>query len=387
MILVQTLFISGVKIINANEKEYIADILVEDGKIKKIGSSLRLKADKEIDGSGKILFPGYIDMHIHGSAGKDTMDATTESLHIIARSLVKEGTTSFLATTMTQEQQAIKTALKNIAHFESAENEAEVIGIHVEGPYISKKCAGAQPVEHIIPPSIDQFTQWQRLSGYKIKEITVAPEVNGGFEFVEALAKESVVISIGHSDATIEEVEKAISLGVKQVTHLYNKMRPFHHRELGVVGGVLLSENVKVELIVDFIHVHPRAVDFTYRVKGANNIILITDAMRAKGEPNGHYDLGGQLVHLTPKGAYLPNGSLAGSVLTMDLAVRNMRKATNCTLQELVAMSSTNACKQMGITSKGHIAEGLDADFVLLDQKLYVQKTIRQGKIVFDNSL
>lgn len=126
MILVQTLFISGVKIINANEKEYIADILVEDGKIKKIGSSLRLKADKEIDGSGKILFPGYIDMHIHGSAGKDTMDATTESLHIIARSLVKEGTTSFLATTMTQEQQAIESALKNIANFESAENEAEV---------------------------------------------------------------------------------------------------------------------------------------------------------------------------------------------------------------------------------------------------------------------
>ncbi|HWI48816.1 MAG TPA: amidohydrolase family protein [Rummeliibacillus sp.] len=222
----QSLLIQNVIIVNNDELKENLDVYIENGKIKKIGSQLNFTADEKIDGSNHYLFPGYIDMHIHGSAGKDTMDATPESLHTIAQSLVKEGTTSYLATTMTQSSREIEAALSNLAVFKSAENEAEIIGVHIEGPFISKKCAGAQPLQHIVPPTIEQFEHWQQLSGNRIKEITVAPEVEGGFEFVEALAKQGIVVSIGHSDATFEDMQKAVSLGAKQGTHLYNQMRP-----------------------------------------------------------------------------------------------------------------------------------------------------------------
>lgn len=381
----KTILISNVTIVN-HDKEVVADLFLKDGKIEKIGTQLSNEADIHINGASKdwIVFPGFIDMHIHGSAGFDTMDATEEALRGMARSLVKEGTTSFLPTTMTQTTNAIETALKNIASFVSKTDEAEVLGIHVEGPYISPKRAGAQPLEYIIEPTLEQFDSWQHLSNNRIKQITIAPEVTGGLEFVETASSQGIVVSIGHSDASSEEVEQAVKLGVKQATHLYNQMRPFHHREPGVVGSVLISDEIKTELIVDFIHCHPNAVKLAYRLKGASGIILITDAMRAKGLPNGSYDLGGQMVSVTEKGAHLSNGALAGSMLTMDQAVRHFRQATNCSLMELVSMSSTNAANQLKLSNKGSIAEGLDADVVLLNKDLHVQITICRGQIVFE---
>ncbi|MEI4771480.1 N-acetylglucosamine-6-phosphate deacetylase [Psychrobacillus sp. FJAT-51614] len=381
----KTILISNVTIVN-HDKEVVADLFLSDGKIEKIGTRLSNEADIHINGASKgwIVFPGFIDMHIHGSAGFDAMDATEEALRGMARSLVKEGTTSFLPTTMTQTTKAIETALTNIASFESRADEAEVLGIHVEGPYISPKRAGAQPMEFILEPTLEQFNHWQQLSNNCIKQITIAPEVTGGFEFVEAISNQGIVVSIGHSDASSEDVEKAVKLGVKQATHLYNQMRPFHHREPGVVGSVLITDEIKTELIVDFIHCHPNAVKLAYRLKGGYGIILITDAMRAKGLPNGSYDLGGQTVSVTEKGAHLPNGALAGSMLTMDQAIRNFRQATNCSLMELVSMSSTNAAKQLKLSNKGSIAEGLDADLVILNKDLHVQLTICRGQIVFE---
>lgn len=373
---------------NYDQVPFEGDVFIENGRIKRVGKALTVVAKRVIDAKGKewLLFPGYIDMHIHGSAGNDAMDATEDTLHSFGRSLVKEGVTGFLATTMTQSCPAIEKALVNVAHFEGAEDEAELLGVHVEGPYISTLRAGAQPIEYIKLPSIQEFNRWQELSGQRIKQITVAPEIEGGFEFVEELSKQGIVVSIGHSDATAQEVEKAVQLGAKQATHLFNQMRPFHHREPGVVGSVLVEENMKVEVIVDFVHCHPKAVELAYRLKGASGIILITDAMRAKGLSYGEYDLGGQTVSVTKMGAHLSNGALAGSVLTMDLAVKNMQSVTNCSLQELVAMSSTNAAEQLGLTTKGYIAEDFDADLVIVDQKLNVQKTICRGKVVFENT-
>ncbi|MFE8698647.1 N-acetylglucosamine-6-phosphate deacetylase [Cytobacillus sp. FJAT-53684] len=378
--------ISNVTIVNDDQEQFVGDIFIKNGKIEAIGNNLEVDANEHVDGTSKgwIVFPGFIDVHIHGSAGFDTMDGTEETLRGMARSLIKEGTTSYLATTMTQSIDAIEAALENISHFQSNEDEAELLGIHVEGPYISRKWAGAQPVEHIIDPSIDQFNYWQKLSGNRIKQITVAPEARNGFEFVETISKAGILVSIGHSDATAEEVQRAVVLGAKQATHLFNGMRPFHHREPGIVGAVLLEEQVKTEVIADFLHSHPAALKLSFRLKGAHGIIMITDAMRAKGLPYGDYDLGGQTVHVTEKGAHLSNGALAGSVLTMDQAVRNIRKVTNCSLQELVSMSSTNAAKQLRLPNKGYIAEGSDADLVILDKELNVQKTICRGRIVFE---
>lgn len=383
-----SLLITNVTIVNHNELPRKADLFIKNGQIVKISDALSEQAEQYIDGkdANLLLFPGYIDMHIHGAAGHDTMDATQEALHQIARALVKEGVTGFLATTMTQSIQAIEKALVNIAQFEKREDEAALLGIHVEGPYVSKKRAGAQPVEFISLPSIHQFEYWQKLSKYRIKQITMAPEINDGFTFLEAISKQGVIASIGHSDATIEEFDKAVALGVRQATHIYNQMRPFHHRDPGVVGGVLVEDDVKVEIIVDFVHSHPKAVKLAYYAKGAKGIILISDAMRAKGLGYGEYDLGGQTVCVTKSGAHLSNGALAGSVLTMEQAVKNMKAVTNCSLQELVAMSSANAAAQLMLNNKGRVAEGFDADLVLLDQELNVQKTICLGKVVFEKS-
>ena len=382
----KSILITNVTIVNY-DREISADLFIREGKIEQIGQALQVEADIYLDGNSKnwIVMPGFIDMHIHGSAGFDMMDATEEALRGISRSLVKEGTTSYLPTTITQRVGAIEAALKNINGFVNNADEAEVLGIHVEGPYISTKWAGAQPVEHITEPSIDQFLKWQKLSGNRIKQVTVAPEITGGFEFVEAMSKEGIIASIGHSDANSADVEKAVQLGAKQATHVYNQMRPFHHREPGVVGSVLLEDRMQVEIIVDYIHSHTKSVNFAYRLKGAEGIILITDAMRAKGLEYGEYDLGGQTVHVTEIGAHLSSGALAGSILTMDQAVRNMKQSTDCSMKELVSMSSTNAAKQLNLTHKGYIGEGYDADLVILDMELNVQKTICRGNIVFEN--
>lgn len=382
----KTILISNVTIVNY-DREITGDLFIRDGKVEKIGQALQVEADIFLDGTAKnwIVMPGFIDMHIHGSAGFDMMDATEEALRGMSRSLVKEGTTSYLPTTITQRVDAIEAALENVNGFVNNADEAEVLGIHVEGPYISTKWAGAQPIEHISEPSIEQFLKWQQLSGNRIKQVTVAPEIVGGFEFVQAMSEEGIISSIGHSDASSDEVEKAVQLGAKQATHLYNQMRPFHHRDTGVVGSVLLDDLMKVEIIVDYIHSHMKAVNLAYRLKGAEGIILITDAMRAKGLEYGEYDLGGQTVYVTEKGAHLSSGALAGSILTMDQAVRNMKQTTGCSLQELVSMSSTNAAKQLKLSHKGYIDEGFDADLVILDLELNVQKTICRGNIVFES--
>ncbi|MGE7622863.1 N-acetylglucosamine-6-phosphate deacetylase [Viridibacillus sp. NPDC096237] len=381
-----TILISNVTIVNYDQDVFIGDLYLEGGKIAKVGKRLRVKAQHTIDGTSKgwIVFPGYIDMHIHGSDGFDVMDATEEALQGIARSLPKEGTTSFLATTMTQSIDVIEKTLQTAAAYKGGLDEAEMLGIHVEGPYISKERAGAQPLQYIIEPSIQQFLQWQEISEGRIKQITVAPEVNNGFEFIEAVSKVGIVVSIGHSDAKSDEVERAVLLGAKQATHLYNQMRPFHHREPGVVGDVLLEDDLKVEIIADFIHSHPKSVKFAYRLKQASRIILITDAMRAKGLEYGVYDLGGQAVKVTETGAHLSDGTLAGSVLTMEQAVKNVYAVTKCSLQELVSMSSNNAARQLKLPLKGYINPGMDADLVILDANLNVQKTICHGKVVFE---
>lgn len=360
------------------------DLYIQNGKIvdeiEQIGQEI-----VTIDGSDKqwIVVPGFIDVHIHGSDGFDTMDATSESLNGLASALPREGTTSFLATTMTQEIPAITNALQNAALFESSRFQAEMLGIHLEGPFVSPDRAGAQPIEHIIDPSISLFEEWQEQSGNRIKLVTVASERPGGIEFIEKLKQLGVIPSIGHTDATVEEVADAVKAGANHVTHLFNQMSPFHHRKPGAIGGAFLEDALITEIIVDRIHSHPRAVELMYRLKGASSIILITDAMRAKGLQPGIYDLGGQEVQVSDEDARLIDGTLAGSILTMENAAKNMREITGCSLSEMVQMTSTNAAKQLGIIRKGKIVAGNDADLTILDRDWNVQLTICRGEIAY----
>jgi len=368
-------------------------IVIENGKIKSIEkmpcfNEEDWKQAQVIDfPNGKKLIPGFVDIHIHGANNADAMDATPDALEIMAKTLPMEGTTSFLATTMTQPVEDIEKALANIGDYiasSSQEGLAEIIGIHLEGPFISEKRAGAQPLDAIKKPDKDLFIKWQELSQDQIKLVTMAPEQQGGRELIQYLKSEGIVPSMGHSDAVYEEVLAAIEAGVNHVTHLYNGMRGLHHRDPGVAGGALLHPELITEMIVDGIHIHPSIVKLTYQQKGADAIILITDSMRAKWLEDGISSLGGQKVIVKEGKALLENGALAGSTLKMIDAIHNMMDYTDCSLEEAIQMASYNPARQIGLLDrKGSIATGKDADLVILNEKNEVELTICRGQIVY----
>lgn len=382
----KSILITGITIADAKEESFVGDLLLEDGKISQVAKKLNVSAERHIDATNKnwTAFPGFIDIHIHGAAGHDVMDGTPEALSGLAAALPKEGTTSFLATTMTQTDSAISAALQNIQAFKAQEGQAQLIGVHLEGPFISDKRAGAQPIEHIMEPSLQLFAKWQKQSGNQIRVVTLAPETRNGSKVIKGLADTGVIASIGHSDATFEEVQTAVRCGAKHVTHLYNQMSPLHHRKPGVVGAALTEDALSVEVIADFIHSHPSAVELAFRQKGAERLILITDAMRAKGLSPGVYDLGGQDVQVTGKDARLADGTLAGSILTMDKAVQNIRSVTGCSVNELVAMTSANAAHALGLSTKAQLKAGMDADIAIVDDSFTVQMTICNGTIAYN---
>ncbi|MGD7008644.1 N-acetylglucosamine-6-phosphate deacetylase [Metabacillus sp. 84] len=334
------------------------------------------------------LIPGMIDVHVHGAGGCDTMDAVPDALKTIAETLAQEGTTGFLATTITQDSHLIEKALCNAAEYIGAGQEpgkAEVLGVHLEGPFISRKRAGAQPLSHIKEPDTEVFKNWQELSKGHIKLVTLAPEEPGAHELIRHLKASGAVASIGHSDATYEQVEEAINAGAAHVTHLFNGMRGIHHREPGVMGAALLRDELTVELITDGIHARPEMILLAYKQKPKENVILITDSLRAKCMAPGTYDLGGQHVTVTETKAALEDGTLAGSMLKMKDALVNYSRFTNCTMEELILAVSTNPARQLNVLDrKGSIAEGKDADLVILNKEKEVVMTICRGKIAFE---
>jgi N-acetylglucosamine-6-phosphate deacetylase len=377
------------------ETEVVESIYIysENGKIQELGPITAMPSRfNQIDTieipREQTVVPGFIDVHIHGAAGADTMDATTEALTTMAKALPAEGTTSFLATTITQKHENIEKALINAANYVSEQNQsgkAEVLGVHLEGPFINVKRAGAQPKEHIINPNIELFKEWQDLAKGTIKLVTVAPELENGIEFVRHLNDTGVIASIGHSDAIYEEVEKAVQAGAKQVTHLFNGMRGLHHREPGVAGSALLFKELMVELIADGIHVRPEVMKLVIDSKGTDGMILITDAMRAKCLKNGIYDLGGQDVSVADGKALLADGTLAGSILKMNDSVKNTFEAAKLSMLEAVKMASVNPAKQLKVYDrKGSITEGKDADLTILSDSFQVELTICRGKIAFN---
>ncbi|MCP3032534.1 N-acetylglucosamine-6-phosphate deacetylase [Halobacillus sp. A1] len=381
---------TNVTIVTETETLESGCVYVKNGKITGIAREPMGGAELTVDGKGKqwTLVPGFIDVHIHGANGHDVMDASKEAVAGMAAVLPKEGTTSFLATTMTQSDEQISEAVKNIGGYmaeKQEEGRAEVLGIHLEGPFISKHKAGAQPVDHIAVPSAEQFDQWHQLSGENIRLVTLAPEVDGALDFIKHVTADGIVASIGHTEATFDQVTEAVQAGARHVTHLYNQMSGMHHREPGVVGAAFLHEKLMVEMIVDHVHSRPESIQLAYYHTQADRTILITDAMRAKCLPEGAYDLGGQQVQVKGKEARLSDGTLAGSILTLEEAVANMKQDTNLMIEDLVSITSTNAARQLGVDDqKGSIAEGKDADLVLLDEDFRVVMTVCRGILAHD---
>ncbi|WP_188454305.1 N-acetylglucosamine-6-phosphate deacetylase [Virgibacillus oceani] len=379
---------------NANiytEERVISDgaLLVENGLIKAIYDATNLPAvlpenTEVLDGENQNVIPGFIDGHIHGANGADVMDATVEAIDTMAAALPKEGTTSFLATTITQSPENIDKALKNVAAYDSKPGQAEVIGVHLEGPFIEKSKKGAQPLKYIMEPNAEQFQRWQALSGNKIKTITMAPEHDKDGAFIKFLYENGVNVSSGHTSAGFSDMKQAVALGVRQVTHICNAMNGIHHRDIGVVGAAFQLEQLRAELIADGIHVSPEMLQIIYNNIGSSRLLLITDAMRAKCLQAGNYELGGQPVTVTGDRAVLEDGTLAGSILKMYQGAQNMLSLSGVTIKSIVDMASANPAKQIGVFDrKGDIAVGKDADVLLVDHALNIHYTICRGTISY----
>lgn len=355
--------------------EKIVDILKKD-------SAQLSEVDKIIDAKGLYVSPGFIDIHIHGSGGKDTMDGDLESIRIISNTIAERGVTSFLPTTMTMPKRKIYAAFDTIRQAMNTNlGGAQVLGAHMEGPFINEKYKGAQSQEFIIKPSFDFIKAYKDV----IKIITYAPEKDVGFKFLNEVKENTdIVLSIGHTGATYEEALEAIENGVGHTTHTFNAMTPLNHRNPGVVGAIM-NGNVFCEIIVDNIHVHKGAINLLTNIKGKDKIILITDSIRAGCMKEGIWELGGQRVIVKDGSARLDDNTLAGSVLTLDKAVKNMKENINASLCEVISMVTVNPAKNLNIyDKKGSIEKGKDADIVIFDEGIDVKVTIVGGNIVYE---
>jgi N-acetylglucosamine-6-phosphate deacetylase len=357
------------------------EVLIKNGKIEKINPN-SFYNEEIIDGEGCYLSPGFIDVHIHGAGGFDTMDGTVESIISISKVIAAYGTTSFLPTTMTCALEDIKKAVEAAAACMKEGTEgAQVVGVHLEGPYISPQMIGAQNPNYVEKPSIESFNYIAGDHISSIKSITLAPEVKGAKELIEYIKSLGIVVSIGHSKATYNEAVEGIKWGIGHSTHLYNAMTPFSHREPGIVGAVF-DTDITTETISDGIHITYPALRIAYKQKGFDKVLLVTDAMMACGMPEGKYSLGGQDVFVKEGAARLKEGNLAGSILTLDKAIRNVYKNNNYALYEVVKMATYNGAKHCGIADrKGLIKEGYDADLVLFDEDINIKKVIINGKV------
>lgn len=356
-------------------------ILLFDNKIIDIVEDLMLSDSDDmeiIDAQGAYVSPGFIDIHIHGSGGADVMDATKESLEVLSTTLLQTGTTSFLATTMTMSTEDIHNALQNIQDHRAQVSGANILGVHLEGPFINKVKHGAQDKAYVQAPNMELIEDYID----EIKMITIAPEEEGGEPFIKHVAKvyPHIILSIGHSDASYEESKKSFQWGISHATHLFNAMNPYHHRKPGIVGAVFDSE-VTCDIIADLVHTHPSTLALTYQMK-KDKLILITDAMRAGCMHSGSYDLGGQHVEVCEGKAVLEDGALAGSVLKLNEALFNMRKHTAMSLSEVVASATEAPAQKLGI-NKGQLRKGYDADIVIFDEDFSIISTIVNGEVKY----
>lgn len=337
-------------------------------------------------GEGEVLLPGFLDEHIHGAAGADAMDGSEEALSTIARALAAEGTVGFLATTMTQSPENITRALSAVSAYRASEHRAgaELLGAHLEGPFISPKHVGAQPLEYVAPPSVELFEKYQAASGDAVRIVTMAPELPGAQALVHFLSKSGVVVSVGHTDASYADVADAISWGARGVTHTYNAQKGLHHREIGTVGAALLRDELRCELICDTIHVSVPALRLVIKNKPHTGVTLITDAMRAKAMPDGESELGGQKVFVKNGQARLCDGTLAGSVLKMNEAVRNLVTRCGVSLTDAVDFATINPATTLGVANRlGSLSPGKDASLTVLRPDFTVALTLRAGEVIY----
>ena len=364
-----------------------AGILIRDGVIEAIGPRQDMTVPSgatEVTATDQTAIPGFIDVHIHGAGGHDVMEGTAEAMSTVAKTLARHGTTSFVATTVTASPDDTCRSVEGIAHyitrqFEALQTKAEVLGIHYEGPFINKARRGVHPAEWVQLPSAELLQRLLQAAAGNARILTIAPELLGAAPCMHAARDAGVVVAMGHTDATYEQARAGIAHGARHAVHVYNAMRPFSHRDSGVIGAVLTSPEVTAELIADGVHVEEAAMRLLLQAKGPSCVILISDGLSATGMPDGKYMLGGFEVTVTGGVCRNAEGKLAGSTLTLDRALRNV-VALGVPLQDAVRMLTANPAKLLGIEfKKGALRTGADADIVLLDENLQVSNVWTRG--------
>jgi N-acetylglucosamine-6-phosphate deacetylase len=361
-------------------------LLVDDSKIRLIGrgNPPQFPDALSIDAEKRMALPGFIDVHVHGGSGYECMDASAEALQRMAQFYARHGVTAFLATTWTAPGENIRAALATIAAAQGQQPDgATIIGAHLEGPYLNPKRCGAQDPNHIRRATREEALAF--LDYGVIRLLALAPEYEENLWLIEECVRQGITVSAAHTDATYEDMLQAVELGLTQSTHTYNAMTGLHHRQPGTLGAAMAIPEIYCELISDNIHVHPVSQKILLTVKGADRLILITDAVRGAGLPEGTtYEQDGRRITVRDGAIYLPDGTLAGSGLTMDRAFRNLLQASGKTIEDLWQTGSLNAARSLGIAHrKGSIEVGKDADLILLDEFLNVALTIAEGRIAY----
>lgn len=353
-------------------------VLLFDNKIVKLCDEIDVDSVEVIDAKGNYVSAGFIDLHIHGAGGADVMDATPQALEVLSSTVLQSGTTSFLATTMTMSSRDIDNALQNIRDHAKSVSGAHIVGVHLEGPFINVSKHGAQDRQYIQKPNFELIKKYIS----EVKMITLAPEVEGAKAFIEQLNEKypHIILSIGHSDATYEQSKESFSWGISHATHLFNAMNPYHHRKPGIIGAVF-DTDVSCDIIADLVHTHASALELTYKMK-KEKLLLVTDSMRAGCMKCGSYDLGGRSVKVEEGKATLEDGTLAGSVLKMNEALRNMTRYSSMTRIEAVNAVTKIPGEKLGI-QKGLLKEGYDADIVIFDKDFSIITTIVSGKVKY----
>jgi N-acetylglucosamine-6-phosphate deacetylase len=365
-------------------------VMVEDGVVARLGSRHDIaipSGARVVDFGNNVLAPGYVDIHVHGAAGHDVMHAQGEDLAAVERLLAEHGVTSYCPTTVTAPLDVTLSALERLAKaIESAKSRtedragrAQPVGIHIEGPFISHAKRGVHPAGDIREPSLELFNRlWEAARG-QITVMTIAPELPGAVEVIAEAARRGVCVSLGHSNSEAEFARAAIAAGARHATHTFNAMRALDHRDPGVLGTVLAEDRVTADIIADGVHVDPLVVELFLKAKGLERAVLITDAISATGMPDGSYQLGAFTVEVRGLQCRV-EGNLAGSVLTMDRAVRNIMSFAGWELPAAVRLATANPARVLDIaTRKGVLMPGADADIVVLSASGEVIETVCSG--------
>lgn len=371
-------------------------ILIEGHRIAKVGPREQVKIPQGaavIDYQDRTVVPGFIDIHIHGAVGYDLMEASPEAVAAVGKYLARHGTTSYAATTVAASLDRTLNAAKGLSEIIRASNSSHVVSdnitgaqplcIHLEGPFLNIKRRGAHPASQIQKPSTELLAKYLDAADGTVRLLTLAPELEGALTVLEFARSRGLKVGIGHSNATYEEAKSAIEAGATHAVHFFNAMRPFMHRDSGIIGAVLTDDRVSAELICDGIHVEPTAIRLLVRSKGAERLILVSDSLSGAGMPDGNYRLGNFTVHVAGGVCRTVEGNLAGSTIMLDAALRNLSSYTGLSYKQCLPCVTSNPAGILGLEDqKGVIAPRADADLAVLDQQFYVTQTYVRGRPV-----